>query len=84
MQGPTNSMMFDTIKDEVQVGAAIKINTVNDTATISIYNTKKEYDEEFDCGAYCKQMLKGGGHKGAAGGTVKLNKLMKMMKTKTI
>lgn len=84
MQGPTNSMMFDTIKDEVQVGVAIKINTTNDTASISMYNTKKEYDEEFDCGAYCKQVLKGGGHKGAAGGVIKLNKLMKMMKTKTI
>lgn len=84
VQGPTNSMIFDTIKDEVQVGIAIKINTTNNIATISIYNTKKEYDEEFDCGAYCKQKLKGGGHKGAAGGTIKLNKLMKMMKTKTI
>lgn len=84
VQGPTNSMMFDTIKEEVELGIAIKINSGNGTAIISMYNTKKEYDEEFDCGAYCKKMLKGGGHKGAAGGTIKLSKLMKMMKTKTI
>lgn len=83
VQGPTNSMMFDTIKEEVEVGVAIKINTMDSVATVSMYNTKKEYDEEFDCGAYAKS-YSGGGHSGASGFTIKLSKLNKMMKTKTI
>ena len=82
--GPTNSMMFDSIKDEVQCGIVFKVDTVTNIVTISLYNTKDEYSNEFDCGKFCKDMYYGGGHKGAAGFNISLQKLNKIIKSKTI
>lgn len=83
-QGSSTSMMFDAVKEEVEVGVVIRIDPVKNIAVISMYNTKQEYDEEFDCGTYMKDHYKGGGHKGAAGGTIKLSKLNSILKSKTL
>lgn len=83
-QGPTTSQMFDYIKDKVQVGIVFKKVKYQDKWAISLYNTKNEYDDEFDCGAYLKENYHGGGHKGAAGATITQSQFNKLMKTKNL
>lgn len=84
IQGPSNSMMFDTIKDGVECGIVFKIDSSSNVCVVSLYNVKEEYDEEFDCGRFMKENYHGGGHRGSAGATIKLSKLNKLLKTKTL
>ena len=81
VQGQSNSLMFDTVKDKYQNGIVFK-RCPNGNWTISLYNTNK--DDTFDCGAYLKKKYKGGGHIGAAGCTVSQAKFIKMLKIKVI
>lgn len=83
-QGPTNSMMFDSIKDEVECGIVIKPDTVTGRVVVSLYNTKDGYSEEFDCGDFANRIYRGGGHQGASGFNISLTKLNKLIKTKTL
>ena len=79
-QGPSNSIMFRSLKDyNIKNGIIFKRNN-NSTWTISLYNINDE--DDFDCGKYLKDTYKGGGHKGAAGCTVKESKFIKILKTK--
>lgn len=82
-QGPSNSMMFDSIKDEVECGIVFKIDTTTQRVVVSLYNTKDEYGEEFDCGEFARQQH-GGGHKSASGFNISLTKLNKLLKTKIL
>lgn len=68
MQGASSSLMFDCVKDAVQNGIVFK-RQKNNQWVVSLYNTN-DGDDSFDCGQYCKQHYKGGGHKGAAGFTI--------------
>lgn len=83
-QGPSSSLMFDSIKEEVQCGIVFKIDKKCESVTVSLYNTKYEYGEEFDCGAWCKRWYSGGGHQGAAGFTIPFVKFCKLVSNKTI
>lgn len=84
VQGPSTSQMFDSIKDEIQVGIIFKKVPNQDKWIISLYNTKNEYDSDFDCGTYLKEHYHGGGHKGAAGATISQSQFNKIMKTKNL
>ena len=84
VQGPSTSLMFDSIKDEVDCGIVFKIDSVNDKVVMSLYNTKDEYAKEFNCGEYLKRAYKGGGHSSAAGAVLTMRKFNKIMKTKSL
>ena len=72
--------MFRSLKEyNIKNGIIFKRNN-NSTWTISLYNINDE--DDFDCGKYLKNTYKGGGHKGAAGCTVKESKFIKILKTK--
>lgn len=81
IQGPSNSVMFRSLKEDSNIkhGVIFKRNN-NSTWTISLYNINDE--DDFDCGKYLKDTYNGGGHKGAAGCTVKESKFIKILKTK--
>lgn len=82
--GPTNSMMFESIKDEVQCGIVFKVDTTADICTVSLYNTKDEYSKGFDCGKFARETYQGGGHLGASGFNISLTKLNKLLKYKAL
>ena len=66
--GPTNSLIFKTVKDKYQ--NAICVKSSNDGRVIlSLYNTGFD-DHSFHCGEYLKKTYGGGGHEGAAGCTI--------------
>lgn len=81
IQGPSNSIMFESIADGVDHGIVFKYN-VNGKWTVSLYNTRNDVD--FDCGAYLRDKYKGGGHKGAAGCIVPASTFNKIMRTKSL
>jgi oligoribonuclease NrnB/cAMP/cGMP phosphodiesterase (DHH superfamily) len=81
LQGGSSSMMFSGAADRVTNGIVFKRQP--DTKwVISLYNTSD--DDTFDCGLYMKNNYGGGGHKGAAGGTITEDKFIELLKKKTI
>lgn len=81
IQGPSNSTMFESVKDKVEHGIVLK-KFRNGTWIMSLYNTNT--DNPFHCGDYLKKKYKGGGHKGAAGCTITDAQVRKIMKNKAI
>lgn len=81
IQGPSNSLMFESCKDYADNGIIFKRNQ-DTTWTISLYNTNNE--DDFHCGEYLKKKYKGGGHKGAAGCTISEKNFLKILKNKRI
>lgn len=81
IQGPSNSITFDSVKDRVDHGIVFKYMP-NGKWTISLYNTRN--DVEFDCGMYLRDNYKGGGHKGAAGCIISNSTFNKIMRSKSI
>ena len=79
MQGATNSLVFESVKDKYDVGLVFKYNP-NDTWTISMYTTHDEVN--IDCGNYCKTFYDGGGHKGAAGCQISQAQFIDILKSK--
>ena len=81
LQGGSSSMMFSGAADRVTNGIVFKRQP--DTKwVISLYNTSD--DDTFDCGLYMKNNYGGGGHKGAAGGTITEDKFIELLKKKAI
>ena len=81
IQGGSSSMMFSGAADRVTNGIVFKRQP--DTKwVISLYNTSD--DDTFDCGLYMKNNYGGGGHKGAAGGTITEDKFIELLKKKAI
>lgn len=80
-QGPSNSVMFNSVKDKVDNGIVFKRDK-SGSWVISLYNTND--GDEFHCGDYMKKRYNGGGHSGAAGGTVSERDFIKMLKYKRI
>lgn len=83
-QGPSNSTMFESVKDKAQVGIVFKKVPDKNQWTMSLYNTKDEYSAEFHCGEYLQKKYNGGGHAGAAGCTISSVMFNKMLKEKKI
>lgn len=88
MQGPTTSMIFESIKDEVKNAIVFK-HAANGKWNFSVYNTKKEYDKEIHLGNYLKSIpekvgYKVGGHPGASGGTISQAKFLHILRKKSI
>ena len=81
LQGGTNSMMFASVADKVTNGIVFK-RQPNTNWVLSLYNTSD--DDTFDCGLYMKEHYQGGGHKGAAGGTITEDKFIELLKKKAI
>lgn len=81
IQGPSNSQIFNSVKDKVKNGIVFKRMTDGNWG-ISLYNTN--LDDAFHCGEYLKKNYKGGGHVGAAGCQVSEKEFKRMLKTKTI
>ena len=87
---PNTSKRIDFIisgKDGKLKNTAIKNGIIfkrnsDSTWTISLYNVND--DDDFHCGEFLLKKYKGGGHKGAAGCTLKESKFIKMLKTKEI
>lgn len=84
MQGPSNSLMFDSIKDKVQIGIVFKKVSGENKWNTSIYNTQHKFDNDFDCGAYLKLYYNGGGHKGAAGAILSQDQFDNLLITKSL
>ena len=80
-QGPSNSVMFSSVKDKVDNGIVFKRDK-SGSWVISLYNTTD--GDEFHCGDYMKKRYNGGGHSGAAGGTVSERDFIKILKDKRI
>lgn len=82
-QGGSSSLMFESCPDDVKNGIVLKRLPAG-TWVLSLYNVKREYDEEFDCGAYLKENYKGGGHKGAAGCQLTEKQFINILKDKKV
>lgn len=80
--GPSNSVMFKTLKGTEYVNGAVLKKTNADDWIISLYNIND--DDTFNCGVYLKETYGGGGHKGAAGATLSQETFIKMIKDKRI
>ena len=81
MQGPTSSLMFNSVSDEVRHGIVFKRN-IDGTYSVSLYNLSN--DDDFHCGTYLKEHYSGGGHKGAAGCQIDKETFDKILMTKVL
>ena len=92
--GQTSSYMFKSVQvenhteNDIRVGAVFK-HCKDGKWTLSIYNIydfkgDKNNPEYFHCGEYLKSKYNGGGHEGAAGCTIDIDKFYLMMKSKKI
>lgn len=92
--GQTNSMMFKSLQVENPTKSDLKVAAVfkhcfDGNWTLSLYNI---YDFKgdtsnpfyFHCGKYLQENYKGGGHEGAAGCTLTVDKFCKLLKSKQI
>lgn len=92
--GATNSLMFKSLQVDNPTKSDLRVAIVakhcsDGNWTISLYNI---YDYKgdisnpyyFHCGKYLQEKYKGGGHEGAAGCTVDVNKFCKILKTKQL
>lgn len=80
-QGPSNSVMFKSVKDKVENGIVFKRDKSGSWG-ISLYNTND--GDEFHCGEYMKKKYNGGGHSGAAGGSISERDFIKLLKEKRL
>ena len=81
IQGGSSSSMFTSVLGQVDNGIVFKRQP--DTKwTISLYNVSD--GDKFDCGTYMKKHYGGGGHIGAAGGTITEDKFIEILKKKQI
>lgn len=81
LSGPTNSIMFKSVAGKYQHGIVFKSDNTGNIV-VSLYNVVEKHD--FHCGEYLKNTYGGGGHEGAAGCTLTIDKFTKIMKTKHI
>ena len=81
IQGGSSSQMFESCQGKALNGIVFK-RKPNSNWTISLYNVSD--DDTFNCGAYMKEHYGGGGHVGAAGGTVTEDKFIEILKKKAI
>jgi len=92
--GGTNSLMFKSLKVDNPTKSDLKIAAVfkhcaDGNWTLSLYNIY-DYNGDtsnpyyFHCGKYLQENYKGGGHEGAAGCTLTVDKFCKMLKSKSI
>lgn len=92
--GHTNSMMFKSLqvenptKSDLRVAAVFKhCNDGNWTLSLyNIYDYKGDTSNPFyfHCGKYLQENYNGGGHEGAAGCTLTVDKFCKLLKSKQI
>lgn len=84
IQGPSSSLIFETADEErAQCGLIFKHNP-DRTWTISLYNTREKFDQEFHAGQWCREKYQGGGHAGAAGCTISEEQFIEALKTRRI
>ena len=92
--GGTNSLMFKSLQvenhteNDLRVAAVFK-HCADGNWTLSLYNIydlKGDTSNQmyFHCGKYLQEKYNGGGHEGAAGCTLTVDKFCKMLKSKTI
>lgn len=79
--GPTSSLIFKTVRGEYDNAVCFKSSSTGNI-TISMYNVKDTHD--FHCGNYLHDKYNGGGHEGAAGATISIDKFTEILKTKQI
>ena len=79
--GPTNSLMFKTVRGEYDNAVCFKSSSTGNVI-ISMYNVIDTHD--FHCGNYLHSKYGGGGHEGAAGATITFEQFNKILKTKQI
>jgi oligoribonuclease NrnB/cAMP/cGMP phosphodiesterase (DHH superfamily) len=92
--GQTNSFMFRSLQVENPTEENIRVAAVfkhckDGNWTLSLYNIydykgKKDNPLYFHCGEYLHDKYNGGGHEGAAGCTIGIDKLYLMLKSKKI
>ena len=83
LQGPTSSRMFQSlIGTDIKNGVVFK-RQKDGKWTVSLYNIDDDDPNNIDCGAYCKEYYKGGGHKGAAGCTISESQFRMLLQYKT-
>jgi oligoribonuclease NrnB/cAMP/cGMP phosphodiesterase (DHH superfamily) len=80
-QGPTNSQMFDSVKESCQNGIVFK-HQKNGNWIVSLYNC--ENDPSFHCGDFMSSNYYGGGHAGAAGCTLTEDQMIYALKAKAL
>ena len=81
LSGPTNSLMFKSVGDKYKHGIVFKSDCTGNII-VSLYNIIDNH--EFHCGEYLKKTYSGGGHEGAAGCTLNVDKFTKILKSKHI
>lgn len=81
LQGPTSSIMFESVADKVDHGVVFK-RRKDGGWVMSLYNTKN--DSEYHCGNYLRKKYKGGGHAGASGCQLTEAQFIRMLKKKAI
>lgn len=78
-----NSLSFEMFRDsDIENAIVFKMDPKNDKVVMSLYNVNN--DDNFDCGAFCKERYGGGGHKGAAGCTLTREQFIMMFQLKVI
>lgn len=80
-EGPSNSQMFDSVKDKVKNGIVFKRNS-DGTWTVSLYNIIDK--DTWHVGNFCREKYKGGGHQGAGGFQIKQSKMIALLRSKTL
>lgn len=92
--GATNSLMFKSLMVDKPTASDLRIAVVakhcsDGNWTISLYNIY-DFDGDtsnpfyFHCGKYLQEKYNGGGHEGAAGCTLTVDKFCKVLKSKTL
>ena len=83
-QGPSNSLIFDSLKNsDIKSGIVFKYSPNDGEWIVSLYNIDDK-DTKFHCGDYMRKHYKGGGHLGAAGGKITQRQFEKILKAKHI
>ena len=80
-QGIFGSKAFATLLGKVDNGVVFR-RQPDGNWTLSLYNVSD--GDTFNCGAYMKQNYGGGGHVGAAGGTITEDKFIEILKKKKL
>mgnify|MGYP007056159620 CR=1 FL=1 len=81
LSGPTNSLMFSSVADKYKHGVVFKSDNTGNIV-VSLYDINDSH--EFHCGEYLKKTYGGGGHEGAAGCTLTVDKFTNILKSKHI